>query len=111
MTLGTARIDGAALYYETSGIGQPLVLLHHGLLDCRIWDDQFEVFSESYETTRYDRRGYGRSRSLSGGFSHLEDLRALLGFLDMGQAHLLGASNGAGSPWTSLSNILGWCVS
>lgn len=95
MTLGTAKIDGGAeLYYETSGRGQPLVLLYDGLLDRRVRDEQFEAFPEGYETTRYDRRGYGGSRSPSGEFSHVEELRALLGFLGVEWAHLLGASNG-----------------
>ena len=89
-----ARINGAELYHEISGEGYPLVLLHDGLLDSRVWDEQFEIFSESYETIRYDRRGYGRSRSPSSEFSHVEDLRALLGFLGVGRTHLLGASNG-----------------
>ena len=93
MTTGTARINCAELYYEISGEGRPLVLLHDGLLDSRVWDEQFEIFFESYETIRYDRRGYGSSRSPDGEFSHVEDLRALLGFLGVGRTHLLGASN------------------
>ena len=72
-TTGVARINGAELYHETSGEGYPLVLLHDGLLDSRVWDKLFEIFSESYETIRYDRRGYGRSRSPSSEFSLVEE--------------------------------------
>jgi len=93
---GTARVNGAGLYYETSGEGQPLVLLHDGLLDCRIWDEQFGVLSERYRTIRYDRRGYGRSEPSSDVFSQVEDLRALSDALGVGQAHLVGASSGGG---------------
>lgn len=92
-----APVNGAGLYYETLGEGQPLVLLlHDGLLDCRIWDEQFGVFSERYRTIRYDRRGYGRSEPSSNEFSQVEDLRVFLEPLGAGQAHLIGASSGGG---------------
>lgn len=94
METGIARIDGARLYYEVSGEGHPLVLLHDGLLDRRIWDEQFGVFSRRFRTVRYDRRGHGRSESPDGEFSHVDDLHALLDFLGVGRAHLVGASNG-----------------
>ncbi|MDQ3284226.1 MAG: alpha/beta hydrolase [Actinomycetota bacterium] len=72
------------------------MLLHDGLLDCRIWDEQFGVLSECYGTVRYDRRGYGRSEPSSGEFSQVGDLRTLLGALSVKQAHLIGASSGGG---------------
>ncbi len=70
------------------------MLLHDGLLDARVWDDQFEAFSERYQTIRYDARGHGRSERPDGEFSHVDNLRALLEFLDVNRAHLLGASIG-----------------
>jgi hypothetical protein len=36
---GTAPVNGVGLYYEISGEGQSLVLLHDGLLDGRVWDE------------------------------------------------------------------------
>ena len=48
------------LYYEIAGEGQPLVLIHGGLVNSGLWDDQFEVFAEQYRTLRYDVRGFGR---------------------------------------------------
>ncbi len=42
---GRVRVNGAELYYEVAGEGQPLVLLHDGLLDRRLWDDQFVAFA------------------------------------------------------------------
>ncbi len=92
--MGVVTTDGAELYYEVAGEGQPLVLLHDGLLDCRIWDDQFELFSRSYRTIRYDVRGHGRSKPSGGEFSHVNDLRCLLNLLGAEPAHLVGASNG-----------------
>ncbi len=56
---GTTEITGVGLYYEIAGTGCPLVLLHDGLLDCRIWDKQFETLAESYKVVRYDARKHG----------------------------------------------------
>src|SRR5437667_11691074 len=45
---GYAEVDGGRLYYETSGEGPALVLIHAGFLDSRMWDTQF---SYSQRTT------------------------------------------------------------
>ena len=85
---------GAELHHEIAGEGHPLVLLHDGLLDRRVWDDQFEAFARRYGVVRYDRRGYGLSPASDGPFSDVDDLRGLLGFLGVGRAHLVGLSDG-----------------
>ena len=41
----TASINGATLYYELVGEGEPLVLVHAGIADSRMWDAQIEVFA------------------------------------------------------------------
>ena len=91
---GKVRVDGAELYYEVAGEGRTLVLLHDGLLDRRVWDDQFAAFSRLYRTIRYDRRGYGKSSVPDRPFSDVSDLHRLLRHLDTGEAYLLGMSNG-----------------
>ncbi len=53
---GRVRVNGAELYYEVGGEGQPLVLLHDGLLDRRVWDDQFVAFARLPAVTRAWRR-------------------------------------------------------
>lgn len=91
---GIAPIEGAGLYYEVTGEGQPLVLAHAGFVDRRMWDDQFLVFARRYRVVRYDRRGFGNSKLTPGPFSHRRDLYHLLKFLDIEAAHLLGCSMG-----------------
>jgi 3-oxoadipate enol-lactonase len=88
------RVNGAELYYEVGGEGQPLVLLHDGLLDRRVWDDQFVAFARLYRTIRYDRRGYGKSSAPDRPFSDVSDLHRLLRRLGTDKAYLLGISNG-----------------
>ena len=91
---GMALLEGADLYYEIAGEGPPLVLLHAGFVDRRMWDEQFPVFGRHYRVVRYDRRGFGNSEFAPGPFSHRRDLYQLLKFLGMEQVHLLGCSAG-----------------
>ncbi len=92
---GFAPVNGANLYYEIAGVGHPLVLLHAGEVDCRMWDDQFSVFAEPYRAIRYDVRGAGRSDMPAvASYSHSEDLYGLLRFLGIEQAFLVGLSLG-----------------
>jgi len=53
----------SGLYYEIAGEGHPLVLIHGGLVNSGLWDDQFVVFAGQYRTLRYDVRGFGQSKS------------------------------------------------
>ncbi len=91
---GRVWVNGAELYYEVGGEGQPLVLLHDGLLDRRVWDDQFVAFARLYRTIRYDRRGYGKSSMPDRAFSDVSDLHRLLRHLSTERAYLMGIPNG-----------------
>ncbi len=92
---GFADIGGGArLYYESAGKGKTLVLIHGGLADSRLWDDQFDEFAKHYRVVRYDLRGFGRSDFPSGVFSHVDDLYALLKYLKVEKAALAGVSLG-----------------
>jgi pimeloyl-ACP methyl ester carboxylesterase len=82
------------LYYEIAGAGQPLVLVHGGLVNSGLWDDQFEVFVGQHRTLRYDVRGYGKSKSPTSYYSNHSDLRDLLDFLGIPRAYVLGLSMG-----------------
>src|SRR5687768_12356949 len=91
---GFAEVNGTRLYYETRGRGPAVVLIHGGLVDSRLWDEQMRPLSKRLRVVRYDLRGFGRSAAASGPFSHLEDLRALLDFLKIERASLVGLSLG-----------------
>ena len=94
MTSGFADINGAQLYYEVKGTGHPLLLVHAGVADSRMWDAQVEAFSDVYQVIRFDLRGFGRSNMPSGTFSNYEDIRALLDYLEIKSVYLLGISFG-----------------
>jgi 3-oxoadipate enol-lactonase len=89
-----ADVNGARLYYEVAGAGHPLVLLHAGVADSRMWDAQWAAFARHYTVIRYDRRGFGRSEMPPAPFSYHEELQGLLRHLGVERAHLLGASQG-----------------
>jgi pimeloyl-ACP methyl ester carboxylesterase len=91
---GFAEVNGAKLYYEALGKGPAVVLVHGGLVDSRLWDDQMRPLSKRFRVVRYDLRGYGRSAAATGPFSHLEDLRGLLDLLGIEKATLVGLSLG-----------------
>ena len=95
-TNGFAGVNEAQLYYEITGEGEALVLLHSGYTDLRLWDDQFELFGRYFKVIRYDIRGFGKSSRPSHPFSHSEDLKELLNYLGIDKAHLVGVSMGGG---------------
>ena len=91
-----AEVNGTRLFYDVKGTGEPLVLISGGSLDIRLWDEQFEAFKQDRQVIRYDARGIGRSDVPKGPFSHYQDLYALLQFLGIQQADVLGFSFGGG---------------
>ncbi len=93
---GIAAIDGARLAYDLAGSGRPLTLIHAGIADRRMWDDQFAAFSAHYRVLRYDIRGFGQSPMPPGPFTMRRDLCALLDHLGIARTHLIGVSMGGG---------------
>src|SRR5215217_1678210 len=94
---GMAEVNGARIYYEAAGEGDPLVLVHAGIADSRMWEDQLMAFADRYRVIRHDMRGFGTTAMVEGPFSYHEDLRALLDSLNVERAHLVGCSMGGGA--------------
>ncbi|MBI3733195.1 MAG: alpha/beta fold hydrolase [Chloroflexi bacterium] len=94
---GFANVNNTRLYYEVAGDGQPLVLIHGFTLDRRMWDHQFEAFAHHYQVVRYDGRGFGRSAlPTAEPYDYADDLKALLDYLGIAHAHIIGLSLGGG---------------
>ena len=55
---GFVEVNGAQLYYERAGAGPALLMIHAGIADCRMWDHEFASLADSYQTVRFDMRGY-----------------------------------------------------
>jgi 3-oxoadipate enol-lactonase len=82
------------LWYEVTGEGPPLVLLHEGVVDSRIWEPVVPLLAERHRVIRYDQRGFGRSPRPDGPYSLVEDLVAVLDAAGLQNAALAGASRG-----------------
>jgi len=80
--------------YGVAGHGVPVLLIHGGLVDSRMWDDQVASLAAAHCTIRYDQRGFGRSRPPRAAYSPVEDVRALLDRLAIPKAVVVGLSYG-----------------
>ena len=94
VTTGFIETSGAQIYYEWSGKGFPLIFLHAGGLDLRMWDEHFDHYSTSYRVVRYDAPACGKSTAPTAPFSDAGVLRSLLIHLGIEQACLIGESLG-----------------
>ncbi len=89
-------LNGARIYYEEHGRGFPVVFAH-GLGGNHLsWWQQIPEFSRHYRCIALDHRGWGLSLDSDGNgpASFIEDLRALLDYLDIESTFLVGQSMG-----------------
>jgi pimeloyl-ACP methyl ester carboxylesterase len=91
---GFVEVEGARLWHEIAGSGPPLALVHAGIADSRMWDDQMAPFATRHRVLRYDLRGYGRSPAVAGPFAHWRDLRGVLAALGLERVALVCCSMG-----------------
>ena len=56
--MATLQVPGAQLYYEVTGEGVPVVLVHGLALDTRMWGEQVAALSDVATVIRYDARGF-----------------------------------------------------
>jgi pimeloyl-ACP methyl ester carboxylesterase len=91
------EVGGAVLTGAEAGDGLPVVFLHAGACDHRMWRGQMEAVAASgFHAIAYDRRGFGETSSPDEPFSHLDDLEAVLEALDIHAAVFVGCSMGGG---------------
>jgi pimeloyl-ACP methyl ester carboxylesterase len=76
---------------------RPVVLVHAGICDRRMWNPQIAALTAGRRVVRLDLRGFGASdRRPPSSLSHHVEVAALLDELAIEQAHLVGVSMGAG---------------
>jgi len=86
--------SSAGLYYEESGRGDPVVLIHAFSVDRRMWDPQMPALQARFTVIRYDLRGHGKSAAPSAPYSTSDDLKSVLDAVDIRRAALVGLSAG-----------------
>ncbi len=96
MTTDTGFLDtnGARIYYEVTGAGPAVVMIHAGVANLRMWDAQVAALSGDHRVITYDTRGYGRTVTDAVEFSNRADIAALLDHLGEERAHVVGLSRG-----------------
>lgn len=96
-----ARVAGAitghadsAIYYETAGSGDPVLLIHGLGLDRRMWDPQVAALASTHRIIRMDLPGAGRSAVPLGPYKMAEAAARVLNAAGATQAHVVGLSLG-----------------
>ena len=98
---GAARAGGPAgaeLWWAEYGAGEPLVLLHGGLVDARFFARNVAALAKRFRVYTPDARGHGHTPDTPGPFSPELLAQDATGFLTRvvgGPAHLAGHSMGA----------------
>lgn len=96
----TAAVNGATLAYVEAGRGDPLILVHGGLQDHRLWAPLLGTLSQRYLVIAYSRRNhFPNAESLDGAPDnaadiHGDDVAALISALGLARAHVVGHSSG-----------------
>ncbi|MGM0591123.1 MAG: alpha/beta fold hydrolase [Halobacteriota archaeon] len=96
------RCNGANLYYEDDGGGQPLVFLHGVMAGLRYFEPQLADLSNRYRTLALDFRGHGRSEKTEHGHTvpqYARDLHAFFEQRNLDDVVLVGWSMGALVAW------------
>ncbi|WP_255171128.1 alpha/beta fold hydrolase [Natrononativus amylolyticus] len=96
------QCNGANLYYEDHGDGEPIVFLHGATAGLRYFESQLTDLSNEYRCLALDFRGHGRSEKTELGHTlpqHARDVRAVLEQLDLDDAVVVGWSMGALISW------------
>lgn len=88
------EINGARIHYRREGAGFPVLMLHAGIADSRMWQPQADEFAKDFDVIRPDMRGFGDSELPAAPWSAHDDLLGLMDELRLKPAHLLGCSIG-----------------
>ncbi len=91
---GFAPSGDTQIYFEIAGSGPPLIFLHAGITDLRMWDPQFDLFARRFRVVRYDHRGFGKTLPTHTPFMLHEDLLSVMRHLGIARAALVGCSLG-----------------
>jgi pimeloyl-ACP methyl ester carboxylesterase len=91
-----ATINGARIDYVREGEGLPLILLHAGVADHRMWAPQMRAFAKQFDCIAPDMRGFGRSELPPQPWSPVADVLGLIDHLHVKPVHVVGCSIGGG---------------
>ena len=91
------QLSDLELYYEVTGSGPPILLIHGLGSSSRDWEKQVKPFAQKYQVITLDLRGHGQSGKPFGPYSislFVEDTVALIRELEIAPLHVVGISMG-----------------
>lgn len=94
-----AKINDSKIYYVEGGnpAAASVIFIHGFPFSSEIWKSQLEALGHDYHAVAYDFRGLGKSAVGDGQYTlegHVDDLIALLDFLEIDKAVVVGLSMG-----------------
>jgi len=99
-TTGYAPVNGLKMYYEVHGSGEPVVLLHGAFMTItNNWTGWIGELSKTRKVIAVEMQGHGRTADIERDFSYenlADDVAALLDYLKIPSADLIGYSMGGG---------------
>jgi len=91
------RTNALEIAYERVGQGPPLIFVHGGAEDGRVWQPQLAALANEFTVVAWDEPGAGRSSDVPAGFGLTEYahcLAALIEAIALGPTHVVGLSWG-----------------
>jgi pimeloyl-ACP methyl ester carboxylesterase len=95
---GYAPVNSIKIWYATFGHGAPVILLHGGLANSNYWGKLVPALARHYRVIVMDSRGHGRSSRDAQPYGYdlmASDVTALMDYLKINKAALVGWSDGA----------------
>ena len=96
---GYAPVNGVKLYYEIRGSGEPLILLHGGVVGITMFGPNLEALAEKRQVIAVELQGHGHTADIDRPLSYeamADDIAALMKSLGIKQADVMGYSLGGG---------------
>ncbi len=96
---GYAPVNGLKMYYEIYGKGEPLVLIHGGVGAIEMYNLILPALAKNRRVIAVDLQAHGRTADIDRSLSYelmADDIAALLKYLKIEKADLMGYSLGGG---------------
>jgi len=87
--------DGALIYYDVKGKGQPVLFVHGWTMSSNVWKKQVDALSGQYQVITMDSRGHGNSSKTLNNHQvprYAKDVRAVINQLKLKDVVVVGWS-------------------
>lgn len=99
VTSGYAPVDGLKMYYEIHGEGEPLILIHGGVVGITMFGGNVDALAKGRKVIAVELQGHGHTADIDRPFSFeamADDIAALIKYLGLQKVDVMGYSLGGG---------------